>query len=196
MILTNDIIKNKYQNYANKNMKISREIKKGNLIKIINGLYETNLNVNGYLLASSIYGPSYLSFDFALFYYGLIPEKVTTYTSATCEKKKKKEYNNQFGTYTYRDVPTFVYPMGIRIIEEDGYYVQIATPEKALCDKLYTISPVKNYAELENLLFNDLRIDEDEFRKLNINDIEELSNSYHCSNVTMLYKYMRRKVNE
>lgn len=196
MILTNDIIKNKYQNYANKNMKISREIKKGNLIKIINGLYETNLNVNGYLLASSIYGPSYLSFDFALFYYGLIPEKVTTYTSATCEKKKKKEYNNQFGTYTYRDVPTFVYPMGIRIIEEDGYYVQIATPEKALCDKLYTISPVKNYAEFENLLFNDLRIDEEEFRKLNINDIEELSNSYHCSNVTMLYKYMRREVNE
>ena len=196
MILTNDIIKNKYQNYANKNMKISREIKKGNLIKIVNGLYETNSKVNGYLLANSIYGPSYLSFDFALFYYGLIPEKVTTYTSATCEKKKKKEYNNQFGTYMYRDVPTLVYPLGIKIIEEDEYFVQIATPEKALCDKLYTISPVKNYGELENLLFDDLRIDEDELKKLNIDDIEELSNSYHCSNVTMLYRYMRRKVND
>ncbi|MBP3503362.1 MAG: hypothetical protein J6K42_07840 [Clostridia bacterium] len=126
----------------------------------------------------------------------IIPEKVTTYTSATCEKKKKKEYNNQFGTYTYRDVPSLVYPLGIKIIEEDEYLVQIATPEKALCDKLYTISPVKNYAELENLIFNDLRIDEDEFRKLNIDDIEELSNSYHCNNVTMLYRYMRREINE
>lgn len=196
MIKTNNIIKEEYENYSNKNMKISREIKKGNLIKIINGLYETNPNVNGYLLASSIYGPSYLSFDFALFYYGLIPEKVTTYTSATCEKKKKKEYTNQYGKYTYRDVPTLVYPLGVKIIEEDEYFVQIAIPEKALCDKLYTISPVKNYAELENLLFEDLRIDQEEFKKLNISDIEELANSYHCSNVTLLYKYMRRESNE
>ena len=196
MILTNNIIKNKYKNYSNKNTKISRELKKGKLIKIINGLYETNPNINGYFLANSIYGPSYLSFDFALFYYGLIPEKVTTYTSATCEKKKKKEYNNQFGYYTYRDVPTIVYPLGIKIIEEDGYSFQIATPEKALCDKLYTISPVKNLEELEFLLFKDLRIDEEELKKLNVNDIEELSSSYHCNNVTMLYKYMRRSANE
>ena len=27
-------------------------------------------------------------------------------------------------------------------------------------------------------------------------DIEELSNSYHCSNVTMIYRYMRREINE
>lgn len=196
MILTNNIIKEEYENYSNKNMKISREIKKRNLIKIVNGLYETNPNVNGYLLANSIYGPSYLSFDFALSYYGLIPEKVTAYTSATCGKKKKKEYNNQFGTYTYRDVPTLVYPLGIKIIQEGEYFVQIATPEKALCDKLYTISPVKNYAELENMIFEDLRVDEEEFKKLNMNDIKELSNSYHSSNVTMLYRYMRRKANE
>lgn len=196
MILTNNIIKNNYENYSNKNMKISREAKKGNLIKIINGLYETNPNVNGYLLANSIYGPSYLSFDFALSYYGLIPEKVTTYTSATCEKKKKKKYSNQFGNYSYRDVPTLVYPLGIRIIEESEYFFQIATPEKALCDKLYTISPVKNFTELENLLFDDLRIDEEEFKKLNIDDIKEISNSYHCNNVDMLYRYIRRAENE
>ena len=195
MILTNDIIKKNYENYSNKNMKISREAKKDNLIKIINGLYETNPNVNGYLLANSIYGPSYLSFDFALSYYGLIPEKVTTYTSATCEKKKKKKYSNQFGNYSYRDVPTFVYPLGIRIIEEGEYFFQIATPEKALCDKLYTISPVKNFTELENLLFDDLRIDEEEFKKLNIDDIKEISNSYHCNNVDMLYRYIRRAEN-
>lgn len=159
-------------------------------------MYETNPNVNAYLLANSIYGPSYLSFDFALSYYGLIPEKVTTYTSATCEKKKKKEYSNQFGNYSYRDVPTLAYPIGIRIIEEDGYFFQIAIPEKALCDKLYTISPVKNFTELENLLFDDLRIDEEEFKKLNIDYIKEISKWYHCNNVYMLYRYIRRAINE
>lgn len=196
MVVSNNILRESYEEYSNKNSKISREIKNGNLIKIINGLYETTPNVNGYLLASSIYGPSYLSFDFALFFYGLIPEKVSTYTSATCGKKKKKEYNNQFGNYTYRDVPSSVYPLGVNIIEEDGYTYQIATPEKALCDKLYTLGPLQNYAELKHLLFYDLRIDIEEFEKLNIDDIEEISKFYHSTNVEMLYRFMRRNINE
>lgn len=196
MILTNDIIKNNLKEYSNKNTKICRDVKNGNLIKIINGLYETDSSVNGYLLAGSIYGPSYLSFDFALYYYGLIPEKVTAFTSATCDKKKKKTYNNVFGTYLFRDVPSRVYPLGIKIVEEGEYVYQIATPEKALCDKLYTLNPIKNMSELENVLFNDLRIDINEFNKLNLQDIEEISNSYHSTNVDLLYRYMRRKENE
>ena len=189
MILTNGMIKENLKGYSNKNTKINREIKKGNLIKIINGLYETDSSVKGYLLAGSIYGPSYLSFDFALSYYGLIPEKVTAFTSATCNKKKKKKYNNQFGTYLYRDVPTKVYPIGIKIIEEGSYSYQIATPEKALCDKLYTLQPLKNMKELENILFNDLRIAQDEFDKLNLHEIEEISNFYNSTNVNLLYRY-------
>lgn len=193
MILTNDIIKSNLKEYSNKNTKICREVKNGNLIKIINGLYETDSNINGYLLASSIYGPSYLSFDFALSYYGLIPEKVTAFTSATCNKKKKKRYDNQFGTFLYRDVPVSVYPLGINIIEEGEYVYQIATPEKALCDKLYTLSPIKNMSELEIVLFNDLRIEKDEFYNLNLQDIKEISNFYHCTNVDLLYRYIKKK---
>ncbi len=196
MILTNDIIKNNLQEYSNKNTKICREVKNGNLIKIVNGLYETDSNINGYLLAGSIYGPSYLSFDFALSYYGLIPEKVTAFTSATCNKKKKKSYDNQFGTFLYRDVPVAVYPLGVNVIEEREYVYQIATPEKALCDKLYTLTPIKNMTELENVLFNDLRIDMDEFHKLSLQDIEEISNFYHSTNVNLLYRYMRKIENE
>ena len=196
MILTNNMIKENLKEYSNKNSKICREIKKGNLIKIRNGLYETDPQVDGYLLAGCIYGPSYLSFDFALFYYGLIPEKVTTYTSATFNKKKRKIYKNYFGTYLYRDIPEKVYHLGIKLIKTDAYSYQIATPEKALCDKLYTLSPVKNFKELENLLFNDLRIDLDEFNKLNLKEIEEISNFYHSTNVNLLYRYMRRKNNE
>ena len=189
MILTNDIIKQNLKEYSNKNTKIGREVKNGNLIKIINGLYETDPNVNGYLLAGSIYGPSYLSFDYALSYYGLIPEKVTAYTNATCSKKKKKKYENQ-------DVPTEVYPLGINVIQEGEYIYQIATPEKALCDKLYTLNPISNMSELENVLFNDLRIDETEFNNLNIQDINEISQYYHSTNVDLLYRYMRRNLNE
>lgn len=196
MIITNSIAKNNLKEYSNKNNKISRDIRDGRLFKIITGLYETNPNTPGYLLAGSIYGPSYISFEYALSYYGLIPERVSTITCATCDKKKKKEYITDFGTFTYRDVPTLSYPEEIVLKEENNYSYQIATKEKALCDKLYTLPPLNNYANLENMLFNDLRIDEDEFNKLNISKIVRLSELYHCTNIDLLARYIRRNINE
>ena len=196
MIITNNMVKNNLSNYSNKNNKISRDIRDGKLFKIINGLYETNANTPGYLLAGSIYGPSYISFEYALSYYGLIPERVSTVTCATFNKKKKKKYDTSFGIFTYRDIPDLAYPEEIILKTEGDYSYQIATPEKALCDKLYSLEPINNYDNLRNMLFNDLRIDEDEFNKLNVSKVEKLSNLYHSTNVTLLAKYMRRHLNE
>lgn len=197
MIITNSIVKNNLKEYSNKNNKISRDIRDGKIYKITNGLYETDPNTPNYLLANSIYGPSYISFEYALSYYNLIPERTTTITSATFDKKKKKQYINDFGTFTYRDVPTKAYPEEIILKEENGYSYQIASPEKAICDKLYTLSPLNNYSNLENMLFKDLRMDEDNFQKLNKEKIVKLSNLYHSTNVDLLAKYvMRRNYNE
>lgn len=196
MIITNNIAKYKLNEYVNKNNKIYRDIRDGKLFKVVKGLYETDKNTPGYLLAGSIYGPSYISFEYALAFYGLIPERVTTITCATFDKKKKKQYDTDFGTFTYRDIPMLAYPEEIILKEENNYSYQIATPEKALCDKLYTLSPLNNYFNLENMLFNDLRIDKDEINKLNVDKIEMLSNLYHSTNVELLSRYMRRNKNE
>lgn len=197
MIITNSIAKSNIINYSNKNNKLSRDIRDGKLFKIIKGLYETNPNTPGYLLSGSIYGPSYISFEYALAYYGLIPERVSTITCATFNKKKKKKYDTDFGVFTYRDVPNIVYPEEILLKTENNYSYQIATPEKALCDKLYTLSPITNYDNLEKMLFSDLRIDEEEFQNLDVNKIEKLSNLYHSTNVSLLAKYMKRRcINE
>lgn len=196
MIITNNFAKYKLIEYSNKNNKISRDIRDGKLFKIITGLYETDPNTPGYLLSGSIYGPSYISFEYALSFYGLIPEKVTTITCATFDKKKKKQYTTNFGTFTYRDIPVLAYPEEILLKEENNYSYQIATPEKALCDKLYTLSPLYNYSNLENMLFNDLRIDIEEFNKLNVDKIDKLSKLYHSTNVELLSKYIRRKKDE
>ncbi len=113
-------------------------------------------------------------------------------TCTTGDKKKKKEYNTDFGTFTYRDVPVLAYPEEILLKEENNYLYQIATPEKALCDKLYTLAPLNNYTNLENILFNDLKIDKEEFNKLN----ERLSELYHSINIDLLARYMKRNINE
>ena len=185
MIITSDIAKQYLAKYSNKNTRLSRDVRDGKLIKIRNGLYETDENTKGYLLAGSIYGPSYISFEYALSYYGLIPERVSTITCATFNKKKKKKYDTPFGTFTE-----------IILKEENNYSYQIATPEKALCDKLYTLKSLKNYSNLEKMLFEDLRIDIEEFKNLNIEKIEKLSNLYHSKNIELLAKYKRRKKDE
>lgn len=111
-------------------------------------------------------------------------------------KKKKKHFNTPFGTFTYRDIPILAYPEEIILKEENNYSYQIASREKALCDKLYTLKPLKNYSNLEKMLFSDLRIDSEDFNKLNIEKIEKLSNLYHSTNVLLLARYMRRNKDE
>ena len=193
MIYSFDDLALKFRDYTDIKGKIRRELQAGKLIQVARGLYETNADVSGKYLAGRIFGPSYLSFDCALAVYSLIPEAVyRTYTSATFNKRKAKRYQNHFGVFTYRDIPAAVYPLGIVLHEENGYSYQIATPEKALCDKLYSLPPAKNLSELHALLFDDLRIDEQEFWRLNMNSLNELAPLYHTSNLKLLSKLIRR----
>ena len=192
MIKTTKILLNEYSNYAKPHDKIKRLVESKELIPIVKGLYETDSTISGHYLAGAICGPSYLSFEFALSFYGLIPEAVYTFTSASFMKRKSKEYKTPFGYFTYQDIPKYAYPLGVKIINENGYTFQIATPEKALCDKLYSLSPLQNQSELQSLLFDDLRIDQNEFNKLNKEDIEVLAEKYKSSNVTLLSKFIRR----
>lgn len=182
--------------FSNPNTKIARLLKENKLFKIKQGFYETNKDVNPFYLTNIIYGPSYISFQTALAYYGLIPERVYAITSATFGKHKIKEYKNIFGTYLYMDIPKTAYPFGIEKIEENGYCYFIATKEKAICDMLYEYQPVYSVKDIKKLLFEDLRIDEDIFLNLNMDLLKELSSLYKTTNHKILIKYLERIKNE
>lgn len=185
----------RYKTYVNPAAKIGRLVKDGDLTPIIKGLYETDRAVPGYYLANVIYGPSYLSFEYALAWHDLIPEAVFTFTSATCGKRRKKLYDTPFGVFTFRDVPVAAFPYGTELHEEDGRAFMIASAEKAVCDQLYTCSPYSNRNELRQLLFEDLRIDETAFRDADLNEMSELAGLYQTKNhklLISLLKEMRR----
>lgn len=188
---TLDLIKiNK--NYSDVMGKISRDLRDEKIIQLKRGLYESDKDTPGYYLASYIYGPSYLSFDYVLSISGLIPEGIyKTYMSATFRKNKKKTYSNYFGDYLYRDIPEDVFRFGVKTVIENGYSYQIANVEKALCDKLYTLKPVNNLEGLKFMLFNDLRIDENMFRKLDFDFIMKISRKYKSTNLNLLEKLIK-----
>lgn len=191
MIFTIESLKERYKDYVDYKGKIRRDVKEGKLYRFKQGLYEDNPNLDGKYLCLAIYSPSYLSFEYALSRYGLIPERVYAYTSATFRKGKSKTYVSHFGRFTYRDVPEDVYTFGVNVIQENGYAYMIATPEKAICDKLYIMPPVTSVKKIKEMLFDDLRIDEELFFSLSFEDFLFLCPRYKSSNLNQLAKLIK-----
>ena len=184
----------KYKKYSNIYQKINNECKKGILVKIKRGLYTDDLYNDKEVIANICYNPSYISFEYALSYYGVIPEVVSTFTSATFGKKNNKIYHMKDSTFDYKSVPDEVFPMGILIMKnsKDISY-KIASKEKALCDLLYSKYPVRSIKDLKTLLFEDMRIDENEFLKMNVEFIKEIAPLYHSNSLNVLIKYLNKE---
>lgn len=193
MIVTTSILKETYRDYTNPLAKIKREADKGTIIRLAKGIYETDKNTDPCLLASSILSPSYLSFDWALSYYGLIPEKVFPITSASLKLRKNRTFENQFGRYEYSDIPVNAFSEGLTYLESGDYTVKIAMKEKAICDSLCKWRVVKNIAELKVLLFEDKRLDEEEFASCDFDFMNRLALLYNKMNLRLLIKLIRKE---
>ncbi len=187
------MLKDKYKDYANPLDKIKREAQKGTIIRLIKGVYETDKRAEPCLLASFILSPSYLSFDWALSFYGLIPERVFAITSASFDLRKNKIFENPFGRYTYSDIPVKAFSEGLTYLERGDYIVKIATKEKAICDSLCKWHPSKSVKELKELLFADKRIDEEEFASCDFKFMKRLANLYDKTNLKLLIKLIERE---
>lgn len=197
MIYDIEALKLKYRDYKNINQKIALEAKKGNLVRIKRGLYTDNLKIDKPIIANICYGPSYLSFEYALSYYGLIPEYVPFMTSACFGNKNSKKYSVQGVGFSYDRIPDAAFPSGITFMKnEEGIHYKIATKEKALCDQLYSKYPVRSIRDLEVMLFDDLRIDEEEFEKLDFDYIQSIIPLYRSNTLKTLGKYLEKHTNK
>lgn len=111
---------------------------KGYIKKIIKGYYifsDLALNENAlFEIANRIYAPSYISFEMALAYHGLIPESVYGITSASTRKTMR--FKTILGEFSYRAIQPKLY-FGFEYLERGGRHYKIASPEKALLDYFY-----------------------------------------------------------
>ncbi|MBO7409687.1 MAG: hypothetical protein J6T68_01985 [Candidatus Methanomethylophilaceae archaeon] len=190
IVNTPELISQLEKDYSNPKCKIGRMVKEGKYIPIIRGLYETDPDTEGYLLADTIYGPSYLSFEYALARHGLIGMREGLYTSATVNKHRTKSYETPFGTFTYRDVPARVFGLEVDMENVGDYSYSIARPEKALCDMLYTLPPAADAEELKSMMFRRIGIDMHDVYNMDASTVCDLSEGYRCRNVNLLYKLM------
>lgn len=161
------------KNYKRPNDKISDMIRKKELIALKRGLYVTGEKMDLkrpsiYTIAQHLYGPSYVSTNSALSYWGLIPEKVVEITSVTT--KPSKIFRNELGRFSYQKLPLPYYSLGI-VHEKVGekQIVLMASPEKALCDLIILTSGVnlRSKKQTRTFLEEDLRIELEDISGLN-----------------------------
>lgn len=195
--LTYGFVMDCLSSYRSPREKLTRLLKSKALIRVKKGLYVfSQLNTRGYvckeLLANLIHGPSYVSLEWAMGFYGLIPEAVYGITSITV--KQKKHFDTPLGRFSYEHCHPKRYPVGIEQKEQtpDQRFL-IATPEKALADLLivrrgWTVS----IKEMQEILFEDFRIDEEDLVNMDFQLIEEIYNSYPHSAVEYLMKVLEK----
>jgi len=155
--------------YGNVWSKITRLLSGGEIIRLKKGLYAfpeplRKAPLNPCMIANMLYGPSYVSCDYALSYYGLIPEKVELVTSMTTGRPR--EFKTPAGTYQYIQHRSHDYACGIRMEKAAGSSFLIAEPEKAVYDKALTDRRFNGTGIVEYLR-EDLRLDEEQLGGLN-----------------------------
>jgi hypothetical protein len=160
--------------YNRPNDKISELVRKGELISLRRGLYipgpEVDLpSPDILLIANHMRGPSYVSLESALSFWGMIPERV--YETSSVTLKTAKTYETEVGRFSYRHLSAPYYSFGVQRVElAPQQMALIATREKALCDKIVLTSGVllRSITQTRDFLLEDLRLDEDELRSLSI----------------------------
>jgi len=116
---------------------LQRYAKKGLVSRIKKGEYlVTAQKPPDIFIANKLYQPSYVSLEYALAYYHLIPETVYTVTSITA--KTTREFEVMGRLFSYAKIKTRAYT-GYVPKKIDNYTVLLALPEKALADYLYFV---------------------------------------------------------
>lgn len=196
--VTNSIIESLYPELKSPDKKVNWLEKQGLIIRLKRGLYVLNpeysgKTLSGELIANHLYTPSYISMSTALRYYGLIPEAVYVHQSMTV--KHPRNFQTPVGNYDYKYITRQAFPIGVRSMNKGEYAFLIASPEKALCDLIANSSKVilRYMKDVETYLAQDIRMDMDEFYKMDASIFEDYINvGKKADSISTLLKFLKR----
>lgn len=188
--------------YARPRAKIADLLAKEIIIRVKKGLYVYGSDYrrkpySREILANLIYGPSCISLDYALAYYGLIPERVETVSSVS--PKRVKQFTTAVGVFTYQNVPEEGFYLGIDRIElDDERAFLIARPEKALADKLRHERglAIRTQKECLDYLVSSLRMNPDDLLTMDVNLVDSLARHYHSLKIRILARLLKKLQNK
>jgi hypothetical protein len=196
--LTKQVLLYILKDYKRPYDKINELVKKGQLILVKRGVYipGPNLHITGpssFLLANHILGPSYVSMETALSYWGFIPERVYEIGSVTTQKSKL--YKTAAGRFSYIHTPLPYYCYGIKqVILSTKQTALVASAEKALCDKIVHTPGliIRSAKQAKDFLLEDMRIEKQLLYSLNTRVMAQwIKNAPKESSLNILIKTLQ-----
>lgn len=183
------VLESVFPGHANLANKVSKMVKQGDLVRLKKGLYVLPASLNTRplqlgVLANLVYGPSYVSLQYALSYYGLIPERVETITSMTTQRDK--HFHTPIGNFSYKYILPRKYSVGLTLASVNDTQFLIATPEKAVSDMVAQERDFENSGEVYEYLTQNLRIEPEDLARLNLGRLREIAEAYRVKSVTLL----------
>ncbi len=166
--------------YAHPRSRITTLLQRGTVMRVKKGIYVFDARlrrrpVSREHLSNLLYGPSYISREYALGFHGLIPEQVSVVTAVTTGGARR--FHTPLGIFTYDALPDAAYAVGYSLVDLGSHTVLMASPEKALADLVHFQRGLRlrSQRDVAQLLFEDLRIDEEalaDFDRIVMSDIE------------------------
>jgi hypothetical protein len=143
-------------------------------------------------LANLVYGPSYVSLEYALSRHGLIPERVDEVTSLTTGEHRR--FVTPLGVFSYRATTVRRYAPGVEWHGDGVARYLMASPEKALADKVASDRRLgrPTSAGMRAYLLEDLRIDADRATSLDVPRLQAIAHAYRSYRVSVLERTMAR----
>jgi predicted transcriptional regulator of viral defense system len=177
--------------------RITRLLAGGVIVRVKKGLYcfgepFRREPLSREYLANLIYGPSYVSIEYALSHHGLIPERVETVTSVTT--RRSRDFDTPFGTFSYRMLTGPRYAVGVILETAGKTSFLVASPEKALADKVWTDKRFSGLrlSDYDAYLSDDLRIDREALSRFDCSRLQVIATAYHSAKISNLVRYLKR----
>lgn len=174
---------------AQSRLQFSRWVKAGHLLRLKRGLYclppGATPRFSLTWLANRLYSPSYLSFEFMLSWYDLIPERVAVLTSISTRKTLR--LTNSVGQFVYRTLqPSHFFGFEER---RDEYQapVLMAQPEKALLDYIYLS---RDWQATPQYIVEGLRLQQ--LDQLNFRRLAQWAEAFHSKKLIRAVAVLRR----
>jgi len=170
---------------------VKRAIVTGEILQIRRGLYCLSpkyfkRKIDPLVLALRIYGPSYISLEFALSWHNWIPE--ATYSITSVSMNKSKAFDTPIGRFYYTRVPQQFLYAGVDRVEKGENVIFVARPVKALADYVYVYK--KDWSDLKPVI-ESMRIEEADLQSIHSTEIEEIIDNYSSRRVRKFLKGLK-----
>ena len=178
---------------------IHRAANAGEILRLKRGLFLLDKvfrksDLHPFALAAVLHSPSHISLETALWHHGLIPEALYQVSSVTVSRSRS--FSTPVGVFSFDRVPSSTPRAGVEATRlENGEWVFIASPLRALADAVYLHREIDWERDGPGFCTESLRVEEEDLARISFAHFEEVCGAVRNRRTRAYLEGLERAVN-